>query len=60
MEELEQQSKQIKTNSEQLENLCADKFTHYYAEKRKSRKVYQEQHSSIATKFANVSQLFAD
>lgn len=55
MEEIEQQSKQIRFNSEQLETLCSDKITQLYQDKRKSRKLYQEEHQKIAAQFTHVS-----
>jgi tyrosine-protein kinase Fer len=55
MDELEQQSKQIKSNAEQLENLCSDRISQLYQDKRKSRKQYQEEHAKIVSDFAHVS-----
>jgi cell shape-determining protein MreC len=55
MDEIEQQSKQIRFNAEQLENLCSDRMSQLYQDKRKSRKQYQEEHSKIAMQFAHVS-----
>jgi tyrosine-protein kinase Fer len=55
MEEIEQQSKQIKLNSEQLEVLCSDKITQLYQDKRKSRKLFQEEYQKIAAQFTHVS-----
>lgn len=55
MDEIEQQSKQIRFNAEQLENLCSDRMQQLYQDKRKSRKQYQEEHTKIATQFAHVS-----
>lgn len=57
-EEIDQTSKQFKTNSELLDSLCQDKFTKLYQEIRKNRKSYQEEHSRIAAQFNHVS-LFA-
>lgn len=55
MDEIEQQSKQIRFNAEQLESLCSDRMQQLYQDKRKSRKQYQEEHTKIATQFAHVS-----
>lgn len=55
MEEMEQQAKQVRFNSEQLDNLCSDRITQLYQEKRKSRKQFQEEHNKIASQFAHVS-----
>lgn len=55
MDEVEQQSKQIRYNAEQLENLCSDRMSQLYQEKRKSRKQYQEEHAKIVSQFAHVS-----
>jgi hypothetical protein len=55
MDEIEQQSKQIRYNAEQLENLCSDRMAQLYQEKRKSKKQYQEEHAKIASQFAHVS-----
>lgn len=58
MEELEQESKQIRFNSEQLETLCTDKITQLYQDKRKARKMFQEEYQKIATQFTHVSRDF--
>jgi hypothetical protein len=55
MDEIEQQSKQIRYNAEQLENLCSDRMAQLYQDKRKSKKQYQEEHAKIASQFAHVS-----
>lgn len=55
MDEIEQQSKQIRHNAEQLENLCSDRMAQLYQDKRKSKKQYQEEHAKIASQFAHVS-----
>jgi hypothetical protein len=55
MDEIEQQSKQIRYNAEQLENLCSDRMSQLYQDKRKSKKQYQEEHAKIASQFAHVS-----
>lgn len=55
MEEWEQTAKQFKSNAEFLESLCQDKLTHLYHDKRKARKIYQEEHQRIASQFTNVS-----
>lgn len=58
MDEIEQQSKQIRYNAEQLENLCSDRMAQLYQDKRKSKKQYQEEHAKIASQFAHVSHNF--
>ena len=58
MDEIEQQSKQIRFNAEQLENLCSDRMAQLYQDKRKSRKQYQEEHAKVASQFAHVSFYF--
>lgn len=55
MDEIEQQSKQIRSNAEHLENLCSDRMHQLCQEKKKSRKQYQEEHARIASQFAHVS-----
>lgn len=55
IEEWEQTAKQFKSNAEFLESLCQDKLTHLYQDKRKARKLFQEEHQKIATQFTNVS-----
>lgn len=55
MDEIEQQSKQIRSNAEQLENLCSERIAQLYQDKRKSRKQYQEEHAHISSQFAHVS-----
>lgn len=57
MEEIEQQSKLIRSNAEQLENLCNEKMSQLYQDKKKSRRLYQEEHTKIASQFAGVSQI---
>lgn len=57
MDEIEHQSKQIRSNAEQLENLCSDRMAQLYQDKRKSRKQYQEEHAKIASQFGHVSKL---
>lgn len=57
MDEIEQQSKQIRSNAEHLENLCSDRMHQLCQEKKKSRKQYQEEHARIASQFAHVSWL---
>lgn len=60
MDEIEQQSKQIRHNAEQLENLCSDRMAQLYQDKRKSKKQYQEEHAKIASQFAHVSLKLVD
>lgn len=57
MEDWEQTSKQLKANAELLESVCQDKLTHLYQDKRKARKLYQEEHIKIAAQFNHVSEI---
>lgn len=57
LHEIEHQSKQIRSNAEQLESLCSDRMAQLYQDKRKSRKQYQEEHAKIASQFGHVSKL---
>lgn len=54
MDELEQQSKQFKSNAESLEVIC-EKLSHLSQDKRRARKTYQEEHSKIAARLNHVS-----
>uniref|UniRef100_U5EPN0 Tyrosine-protein kinase n=1 Tax=Corethrella appendiculata TaxID=1370023 RepID=U5EPN0_9DIPT len=56
MDEIEHTSKQIKSNAEQLDIVCQDKLTTLYQDKRKARKLYQEEHSKITTQFSHLSE----
>lgn len=55
MEEMENQSKLIRTNTEHLETLCADRMSQMCQEKRKLKKQYQEEHAKIASRFYQVN-----
>jgi len=55
LDELEQQSKQIRTNAEHLEQLCSERMMQLYQDKRKLRKQYTDDHAKIASQFAHVS-----
>jgi tyrosine-protein kinase Fer len=55
MEEIEQQSKLIRSNAEHLEILCSDRMAQMCQDKRKLRKQYQEEHAKIASPFTQVS-----
>lgn len=55
MEEMENQSKLIRTNTEHLESLCTDRMSQMCQEKRKLKKLFQEEHAKIATRFYQVN-----
>ena len=54
-EEWENISRLIKANAEALESKALDRLTALMTERRKSRKVYQEDHSKINSQFTQVS-----
>lgn len=54
MEELEQQAKQFKTNADSLEVVC-EKLTHLTQDKRKARKIFQDEHMKISARLNHVS-----
>lgn len=56
MEELENTGKLIKQNADAIENKIVDILNSLYAEKRKARKAYQEEHTRIAQQFTHVSE----
>lgn len=58
MDEIEQQSKLIRSNAEHLEILCGDRMVQMCQDKRKLRKQYQEEHTKIASPFTQVSFFF--
>lgn len=55
MEELESTGKLIKQNADAVESKALDVLNAMYAEKRKARKLYQEEHTRIAQQFQHVS-----
>ena len=55
LEELDNTGKAVRHNADSLEKETLDKLNSLYAEKRKARKHYQEEHSRIAQQFTNVS-----
>lgn len=54
MDELDHQAKQFKTNAELLEVVC-EKLTHLSQDKRKARKIYQEEHTKIAARLNHLT-----
>ncbi|CAG9133520.1 unnamed protein product [Plutella xylostella] len=55
-EEWENTSKLIRANAEALESRALDRLTSLMAERRKARKVYQEDHSKINSQFTQLSE----
>lgn len=55
LEELENTAKLIKQNADFVESKSLDKLNSLYAEKRKARKQYQEEHNRIVAQFTHVS-----
>ncbi|CAB3235450.1 unnamed protein product [Arctia plantaginis] len=53
-EEWENISRLIKSNAEALESKALDRLTSLMAERRKSRKAYQEDHTKISSQFTQV------
>lgn len=58
MEELDSTGKLIKQNADNIESKTLDALNTIYAEKRKARKLYQEEHTRIAQQFTHVSFIF--
>ncbi|XP_031334279.1 tyrosine-protein kinase Fer-like [Photinus pyralis] len=58
MEEFENSSKLIKQNADNIESKTLDALNTMYAEKRKARKQYQEEHTRISHQFTHVSKLY--
>lgn len=54
-EEWENTSRLIKANAEALESRALDRLNTLMTERRKARKVYQEDHSKISSQFTQVS-----
>ena len=55
LEELENTAKLIKQNADLVESKSLDKLNSLYAEKRRARKHYQEEHNRIVAQFTHVS-----
>uniref|UniRef100_A0A1I8Q231 Tyrosine-protein kinase n=1 Tax=Stomoxys calcitrans TaxID=35570 RepID=A0A1I8Q231_STOCA len=55
MDELDQQAKQFKFNSEQLEVVC-EKLAHLSQDKRKAKKTYQEEHTKIEARLTHLTE----
>lgn len=55
MEEIEQQTKLIRTNAEQLETLCTGRILNLQQEKKKMKRQFQEDHSKISSRITQVS-----
>ncbi|XP_047026169.1 tyrosine-protein kinase Fer isoform X2 [Helicoverpa zea] len=55
-EEWENISRLIRTNAEALESKALDRLTSLMVERRKSRKVYQEDHTKISSQFTQLSE----
>ncbi|KAF2894558.1 hypothetical protein ILUMI_11621, partial [Ignelater luminosus] len=53
MEELDSTGKLIKQNADSIESKALDALNTMYAEKRKARKLYQEEHTRIAQQFTH-------
>ncbi|PNF39177.1 hypothetical protein B7P43_G01337 [Cryptotermes secundus] len=55
LEELENTAKLIKQNADSVESKSLDKLNSLYAEKRRARKQYQEEHNRIAAQFTHLT-----
>lgn len=58
LEELDNTGKLIKQNADFIETKALDSLTSMYSEKRKARKLYQEEHQRITQQFTNVNKNF--
>lgn len=58
LEELDNTGKLIKQNTDLIETKALDSLNTMYGEKRKARKLYQEEHQRITQQFVNVNELF--
>lgn len=58
LEELDNTGKLIKQNTDFIETKALDSLSTMYSEKRKARKLYQEEHQRITQQFVNVNILF--
>lgn len=55
MEELENTAKLIRQNADNIETKALEALNTLYSEKRKVRKLYQEEHTRILQQFTHVS-----
>ncbi|XP_056634585.1 tyrosine-protein kinase Fer isoform X2 [Diorhabda sublineata] len=55
MDEMDGTAKIIRQNADNIENKCLDTLNTLYAEKRKARKLYQEEHARILQQFTHLS-----
>lgn len=55
MEEMDNTAKLIRQNADSIESKSLDALNALYAEKRKARKSYQEEHARILQQFTHVS-----
>ncbi|VEN38029.1 unnamed protein product [Callosobruchus maculatus] len=55
MEEMDNTAKLIRQNADSMESKCLDALNSLYTEKRKARKLYQEEHSRILQQFTHLS-----
>nr|CAH7731928.1 unnamed protein product [Callosobruchus chinensis] len=53
MEEMDNTAKLIRQNADSMESKCLDALNSLYTEKRKARKLYQEEHSRILQQFTH-------
>jgi tyrosine-protein kinase Fer len=58
LEELENTARLIRQNADSMESKSLDKLNSLYAEKRRARKQYQEEHNRIVAQFTHVSLQF--
>ncbi|KAK5649914.1 hypothetical protein RI129_000943 [Pyrocoelia pectoralis] len=56
--EFDNSSKLMKQNADNIESKTLDALNTMYAEKRKARKQYQEEHTRISQQFTHVSKLY--
>lgn len=57
MEDNEQQSKLIRSNADQLELLCTGRILQLHQDKKKFKRIYQEEHSKLSSRISYVSLL---
>ncbi|CAG9833730.1 unnamed protein product [Diabrotica balteata] len=55
MDEMDNTAKVIRQNADSIETKCLDTLNTLYAEKRKARKLYQEEHARILQQFTHLS-----
>ncbi|XP_028138880.1 tyrosine-protein kinase Fer isoform X2 [Diabrotica virgifera virgifera] len=55
MDEMDSTAKVIRQNADSIETKCLDTLNTLYAEKRKARKLYQEEHARILQQFTHLS-----